>query len=422
MSGPGSARDSLTGALQGLLGQEGVVPMDALPSWTVGGAKPLAAALPATAEEVQQVLALAAGGGVGVVPLGGGTDPGGEAPSGPFMVLGTERMGGVHDYEPADLTVTAGAGILLGELDGILAARGQWLPVDPPFAPRRTLGGLVSVGTAGPLGTAYGAPRDHVLGLTAVTGDGKVLRLGGRVMKNVAGFDLVKLMVGSRGTLGVVVSASVRLFPRPEEDHVLVCSAAQPEDLLPAARAVATGPLVPASAVLLGGAAAVDGGAALVVRLHGAATTVAADEARLLPASATFRRVPADEIAAILEVSRDHGAAHPVVVRASALPGRLGEVLDLVSSALPGCDLAADVLAGRVRCGVSATGMDAKALTTLRVGVESLGGSVTVERAPAELLQRIPAYGEGGRAGALGLALRERFDPAGVLSPGRFVR
>jgi hypothetical protein len=159
------------------------------------------------------------------------------------------------------------------------------------------------------------------------------------------------------------------------------------------------------------------------VRLQGAAASVAADEARLLPASAGFRRVPADETATILQMARDHAAAHPLVVRVSALPGHLGDVLELVASALPRCDVAADVLGGRVRCGVAgAEAMDAQALTTLRVRVESLGGSLTLERAPAGLLDRIPAYGDGGRAGSLGLALRGRFDPGGVLSPGRFVR
>jgi len=399
-----------------------VVPVDALPSWEVGGAKPLAAALPGTVEEVREVLALAAAEGVGVVPLGGRTDPGSEAPSGPFVVLGTERLDGVQDYEPADLTVTAGAGITLATLAATLAERGQWLPVDPPFAGGRTLGGLVATGAAGPLGTAYGAPRDHVLGLTVVTGDGRVLRLGGRVMKNVAGFDLVKLMVGSRGTLGVVVSASVRLFPRPEEDRLLACSAAHPHELLELARAVATGPVVPASAVLLIHGSS-GGGATLAVRIQGASSAVSADQARLLPRGSAMRRLPPEEVAGLREQVRDHGAVHPLVVRASALPGDLPELLDAVGEALPHGDAAADVMAGRVRCGVpDPEAVEIDALRRLRVRVGALGGSLSVERAPATVLEGFPAYAPERRSHALGVALRDRFDPGGVLSPGRFVR
>jgi len=142
-------------------------------AWAVGGARPLGIASPGSVDELRQVLAGAARAGVGVVPLGGGTDRGCEAPSGPFVVLSTRRLAGIEDYEPADLTVTAAAGTTLGDLERALTERGQWLPVDPPHRLRRTLGGLVATGTAGPLGTTYGAPRDHVLGLTVVTGDGE---------------------------------------------------------------------------------------------------------------------------------------------------------------------------------------------------------------------------------------------------------
>ncbi len=270
-------------ALAGIF-PEGVfeVPADAA-AWAVGGAAPLGVATPASVEELRAVLAGATDAGVGVVPLGGRTDPGCEAPAGPFVVLSTRRLTGIEDYEPADLTVTAAAGTTLADLQRALTEQGQWLPVDPPAVRDRTLGGLVATGAAGPLGTTYGAPRDHVLGLTLVTGDGRVLRLGGRVMKNVAGFDLVKLVVGSRGTLGVVVSATVRLFPRPEEDRALIVRAERPGELIPLARAVATSPVVPASAVLV--APGSGGGGALVVRLQGAPAAVDSDQRRILAGS-----------------------------------------------------------------------------------------------------------------------------------------
>lgn len=403
-----------------------VLPGEALPgpeetgAVLVGGATPEAVAEPATVEEVQAVLTAAQRGGFAVVPLGGRTDPGSEPPRGPFVGLSTRRLAGVEDYQPADLTVTARAGTTLASLGATLAEKGQWLPVDPPFAPRKTLGGLVATGAAGSLGMAYGAPRDHVLGLTVVTGDARVLRLGGRVMKNVAGFDLVKLMVGSRGTLGIVTSATLRLFPRPAEERALVLVGDGPGVLLDAARRVATASVVPASAVLAAPGPGSAGGAALVVRVHGAKAAVDADAAKLLgPSLASARIHGGEEAQRILEAVRDHAAVQPVVLRAFALPGLLAEVLSAVHDAVPVVAMAADVMSGRVRVGVEAA-VDPSSVERLRSRLEALGGSLVVERAAPGPLDGFPTYGSGGRTGALGRALRARFDPEGILSPGRF--
>jgi glycolate oxidase FAD binding subunit len=386
--------------------------------WTVGGATPEAVAEPSSVEEVRAVLAAAASGGFAVVPLGGRTDPGPETPRGRFVVLSTQRLGGVEDYQPADLTVEARAGTTLAALGEALAAKGQWLPVDPPFARRKTLGGLVATGAAGSLGMAYGTPRDHVLGLSVVTGDGRVLRLGGRVMKNVAGFDLVKLMVGSRGTLGIIVSATLRLFPRPAEDRALVLAGEGPGALLEAARRAATASVVPASAVLV--LPAPGAGAALVVRVQGAGSAVDADAAKLLgPSLGRARIMRGAEALQVFEAVRDHAARHALVIRAFALPGLLAEVLSAVQDALPVAALSADVMSGRVRVGVEGDA-DAGSLARLRARLEALGGSLAVERCTPLLAAGFPARGDAGRAGALGRALRARFDPGGVLSPGRF--
>ena len=397
------------------------VPADPM-AWALGGASPEGVVSPRSVAEVQAALAAAVRAGVGLVPLGGRTAPGCEPPSRPFVVLSTARLEGIEDYEPADLTVTASAGTTLGDLAAALGAHGQWLPVDPPFASRRTLGGLVATGAPGPLGSAYGSPRDHVLGLTLVTGDGRVLRLGGKVMKNVAGFDLVKLVVGSHGTLGVVVSVTVRVFPRPETERALVLRSARPADLVPVARAVATSPVVPASAVLMAPDPWQGAGAALVVRLQGAAAGVAADEARILSRVKVEPTRHEGEAAGRLFVdAANHAAEGALVVRGTALPASLAAVLSAATEALPGCSVVADVMAGRVRASLAEAGrVDAFALTVLRRRLETLGGGLTLEEAPRELASAVGVHGDRGRAGALGAAIRTRFDPDGVLSPGRF--
>jgi glycolate oxidase FAD binding subunit len=159
-------------------------------------------------------------------------------------------MTGIVEYEPADLTLTAMAGIRGRDLLSRTSSSGQWLPLDPPGWGDATLGGLLATGESGSVAQIYGRTRDLTLGLTLVAGDGRVLDVGGRVVKNVAGFDLVRLAVGSRGALGLITRASVRLFPRPERDVGLLVSAPSIDELLPAARSVITSPLPLAGAEL----------------------------------------------------------------------------------------------------------------------------------------------------------------------------
>jgi glycolate dehydrogenase FAD-binding subunit len=407
---------------------EGILPGGAVRAGgdPVGGVLPEATVAPSSEAEVAEVLRAASAGGFGVVPVGGGTDLGPRPPRGPFVVLSTRALTALEGYEPADLTMSAGAGSTLQDIDALTGPHGQWLPFDPPHAPARTLGGIAASGARGPLASSYGPPRDHILGLTLVTGDGRVLRLGGRVMKNVAGFDLVRLTVGSRGTLGVVVAVSVRLFPRPARDLALVLRAPTLDDLVDAARAVATAPVVPASVVLVSAAAAatVDDPAsatrpALVVRLHGAPEAVVADGARLQArVGRSVEPVEGAWAAALFTELRDHASTGEMVVRLSAPPAALGDALH-AAFATPGvAAVAADVMAGRVRVAAAAS---AAALAGLSAAAERLGGSCLVERAPADILSDAVAPGGSARVAALSSALKERFDPRGVLSPGRFV-
>ncbi|MDE0729622.1 MAG: FAD-binding oxidoreductase, partial [Longimicrobiales bacterium] len=168
---------------------------------------------PGSTEEVATLLKWASEMGVRVVPIGTGAHMCPRYPRDPFIVLTTSRLKEIQHYEPADLTMTASAGASIRDLSTATAIHGQWLPFDPPDVPNRTLGGLVATGLSGPLWAGYGQLRNHVLGATIVCGDGRALRLGGKVVKNVAGFDILKLMVGSRGELAVITSVTVRLFP-----------------------------------------------------------------------------------------------------------------------------------------------------------------------------------------------------------------
>ena len=193
-------------ALTDVLPSEALADDGAPEPWPQLGSAPEAMVRPESTEEVAAVLAWASEQRVGVVPIGSGSRLEVRRMEGRFVVLSTSRLTGVDIYEPADLTFTAKAGTRLDGLNEELRAHAQWIPFDPPRVLDRTLGGLVAMGESGPLAMGYGELRNHVLGMTVVCGDGRTLRLGGRVVKNVAGFDLLKPMVGSRGRLAVITS------------------------------------------------------------------------------------------------------------------------------------------------------------------------------------------------------------------------
>jgi glycolate oxidase FAD binding subunit len=333
----------------------------------------------------------------------------------PFVLLCTDRLSGIEVYEPADLTLTAKAGTSMTALASELRANRQWLPYDPPRVDARSLGGLVATGESGPLWMGYGELRNHVLGLTLVTGDGRTLELGGRVVKNVAGFDLPKPVVGSRGRLGVITSVCVRAFPMPVCERVLVLSADSAAALLPVARAVGTAPLMPVSCVLVAGPGRA-APARLLVRLHGAEPTVDADEKTLARhCGVSFDR--AQDPSDLLVSARDHASAGDLMLGVSVLPSRLGEALAALTELHGDIWLLADTYRGSLR--VTAERSDAKAVGRVRARVEALGGSLSA-RAAKGVDVEVSASSVPPPAAALAKGLEQVFDPNGVLWPCRF--
>ena len=199
----------------------------------IDGVAPAAAVSPGSDEDVAAVLRLANERRWMVVPAGGFTQQAmGAVPERVDVVLRTERLTKMLHYDPADLTVGVGAGMTVAELDSLLASRGQMLPVDPQQPHRATIGGILATAASGPLRHGYGTIRDYCIGIRFVTGDGLIAKGGGRVVKNVAGYDLMKLMIGSQGTLGVIVSANFKVVPRPRQTRTFAAEfAGAPEAL-----------------------------------------------------------------------------------------------------------------------------------------------------------------------------------------------
>jgi glycolate oxidase FAD binding subunit len=392
----------------------------------LGTFDPEAVLEPTSPEEVTEALAEARSSGWRVVPAGSGRAMGPLPPEPPYALLSLGRLSGIDEHEPGDLTFTARPGTPLGVLAEALEPHGQWFPVDPPGGGARTLGGVVAAGLGGGLHAGYGAVRDQVLGVTLITGDGRRLRLGGRVMKNVAGFDLVRLAVGSRGRLGVVVSVSARVFPVPRDERVLVLEEREDGTFLAAARGVATAPVVPASAVLVrwGAGRGVDGPREmLVVRLHGATATVASDRAALQRAAgADLREVDPsrEDPHALLARVRDAGTGGSLAFRQAGLPAELPVRWRAFRARLPGADLHADLFSGLLRGSLEEASPET--VGTVRAAAAVSRRPVLFTAVEPRLRDSVTPWSGRGVDQGLTERLTSRFDPFDVLAPGRLAR
>ncbi|HKC19196.1 MAG TPA: FAD-binding oxidoreductase, partial [Candidatus Dormibacteraeota bacterium] len=178
---------------------------------------------PRTADELAKNLQEAAASGQAVIPAGGGRSRGmGNPATRADVVLETKRLDRVLEHSQADMVVSVEAGITLEALQEHLGKAGQFLPVDPFGSPGHTIGGLLATGWTGPIRLRFGSPRDFLIGIRVALPDGKLATGGGRVVKNVSGYDMMKLHYGALGTLGVIVAASFKVFPRPLHDVTVV--------------------------------------------------------------------------------------------------------------------------------------------------------------------------------------------------------
>jgi glycolate oxidase FAD binding subunit len=220
--------------------------------YTVDGLVPRAVAIPATEAEIASLLQQASGAGDVVVPWGAGTKQDYGTPmSKADLVVSLERLNQVVEYVPADMTITVQAGMRFADVQALTAKHGQTIPLDPPRSAQATIGGVVATASSGPRRMAYGGVRDLVLGVRIALPDGRTIRAGGKVVKNVAGYDLTKLVIGSLGTLGIITEVSLRLRPLPVDTRTLLYGFPDTEKALSAAESILNSELLPAAVSLL---------------------------------------------------------------------------------------------------------------------------------------------------------------------------
>lgn len=407
--------------------------------WAVCDRVPAAVVFPENEEQVAEILTVANQEGWSCAPAGKATWlGGGHPPRGIDIAVSLTRMDHVLEYEPADLTVTAEAGVGMDLLGRRTRSHRQWVPLDAPGPRRGTLGATLATASAGPLQAGYGLPRDHVLGARMVTGDGRILNLGGKVVKNVAGFDLLKAIVGSWGTLGIITSATMRLHPVPAVDRTLLFTGAERDPLVTLAMRIAQAPLpIAALEVLVPGERETGSTVTvLAVRVLGTREEVEAVTEGLLPLAGAVKAqlLEGEASAALFENIELVEEDATLVLRFAALPDRLPRLVDLADQMRPlahseegwGVRFAGHVTAGTLRVMIDSLDrspgwMEAasRLIHGARGQVEAEGGTLVVSRGPPELVGEVGAWGDPGPLARLMRGMKDSFDPEGVLAPGR---
>jgi glycolate oxidase FAD binding subunit len=368
----------------------------------VDGLEPRRVERPSSPEQLADALCTAAAAGEAVIPIGSGRALGlGDPPERFDVALETRSINRLLELSRADLTVSVEAGMTLEDLNSELAAAGQFLPLDPFNSPGHTIGGLLAAGLSGPLRLRYGSPRDFTIGLRVALPDGRLASSGGRVVKNVSGYDLNKLHQGALGSLGVIVAASFKVYPRPLHQLTVETEAGGPDEVWSAAERALSLSMPPAALEI---STEGRGDFHLLARFEGSSKGVERTAAEL-----GWRQADAALWAAHATRASDHWARISVPRR--SLP-----------------ELVRAIPAGQAWWCSPGVGVAhwpearvAEQVAALRAAAEHAGGSLVLLAADVELKRQVGAWGTAPATLPLMEELKNAFDPKHALSPGRYV-
>jgi glycolate oxidase FAD binding subunit len=469
--------------LAAIIGQENVkTDSGATAGYAVDGVLPRAVIFPNGTKQAAEAVKCACRERLAIVPVGSGTKMAmGYPPERVDMIISTSRMNHMLDVDVSNLTMTVEAGVKFRDIQARLATEedrcylplddltteagefvcsdrvhsGCFLPVDPPFSEKATIGGIVAANSSGPRRLLYGLPRDLVLGVRFVAPDGNIVGAGGKTVKNVSGYDISKLMIGSFGTLGVVCEMTVRLLPLPERMETLLLSFGSYADACGFADAVFETKLLPAAVEIF------NRPAFEAMSFKGAPPQLTPGPYMAAVALEAFDEAVTRMHLEMLEMARDHGMNGQAVVKEeehslfwlavsnmqSALAGRFGglitcrlnyplsawkEIVQFADETLSGINIGHTIQchAGSGVCAVNllmnregdgSTDKAVQAIHALLARCGRAGGGLVVERAPVELKRDLKIWGEQGRDLILMKRIKEQLDPSSILSPGRFL-
>jgi glycolate oxidase FAD binding subunit len=405
----------------------------------IAGVRPQFIVEPANEAEVAAVLAFADREGLKVLVRGGGTQSGlGFPPTGGDIILSTTWLNQVVEHVPHDMTVTVQAGLPLDNLQTILSQQRQWLALDPILEAEATIGGLIATNVSGSRRLRYGGVRDQIIGIRVVLPDGTIGKGGGKVVKNVAGYDLPKLFAGSLGTLGVIASATFRLYPLPTASRTVVLTTSEPFFLWDLALRTLSSTLVPTIMDILGsndqerpytmavrfemGQEAAEAQAATLVELAANVSARLGKTAKILHGEAEEQFWSCAK--AHFAVWGNTGAA--LTLKTSVLPTEMVSWVDSLHHTAQEGHLSTmwRAHAGHGLIFTQLAGADettvASAVEALRLSAQYLQGSLAVLDGPATLTQQLDVWGTTPALDVMH-RLKSRFDPHATLNPGRFV-
>jgi glycolate oxidase subunit GlcD len=394
-------------------------------------------AAPGSIDEAVAIMKLAAVNGWSVVPAGRGTwlDVGNSLRRAD-LILSTQRLNRLLEHTPADLVAVAEAGITLADLNQDLEQNGQWLPLDPVGGDVATVGGIVASGVSGAQRPGYGPPRGFVIGLKVVLADGRIIKAGGRVVKNVAGYDLCKLFTASYGTLGLIAEINFKLRPRPECEASVVASGSI-ATLIATGQSILRAPLFPVAVELVSPALALPGldkaeQPLLMARFAGNQRAV---KEQCNTAFSLLRQ--SSGISNVRVIEEDNQIWQQLVAkiapddstvswRASVPPAGLLPFIEVVSENANRnfCSLRwqAGIADGRIQF-TDELQSEVEGITMiskLRDECQRLKGTLVIEQAPAAIKHQLGAWGDLGSSAFLMHRVKQQLDPEDIFSPGRF--
>lgn len=404
-----------------------------------------AIALPRSVNELSEMLSFAMSEKLTVIPAGAGTWLNmGNPPVRAHLIISTSYMNRVLEYEPADLTATVEAGCPLQTFNQQAIPHRQWIPLDPFGDQKSTLGAIVATASSGPLRGGYGTPRDWVIGMQIVHAYGLVTRAGGKVVKNVAGYDLCKLYTGSFGTLGIITELSFKLRALPATESTLIFAAENLTEICNLAMRINASDVQPAALELLSAdfkndvveiSATADGNYLLVLQFIGEVESVRWQINEALRLGTNFRSHKLDFETATkfwtdyrgTEISQEWDLIFKVSVKPADLAAMIMDIHKYFPES-PLVMLRAHAANGVIRIHASNEALSwfrskerPKRIAEFRGLAQARGGNMVILRAPLELKSHVDVWGEIGPTAVLMHSLKEKFDPQNLLNPGRFV-
>lgn len=437
--------DSLSARIQSLVSQipdcESLDPR----SYNVDGLEPGAVLAPNSYESLANILELANHSRIAVCFEGSGTKVSiGNPPSRLDLIVLTKNLASVLEYVPEDLTISIRAGTKLKDIKKELGKRDQFLPLDPIFPEGATIGGIISANSAGPLRAGYGSVKNSLLGVKVAHADGKISKAGGKVVKNVAGYDLAKLYIGALGTLGCVLEANLKVYPSPESESTLICFSNEHNEMHNYVKGLLGGNTRPVAVELLNRnvlgmmssyitKSLADHLYCVAVRYFGSPSSVtnqAREAGRITIGQSKTEILLREESAGFWNAFSPKTSAGRSLAFKASVPRRY--VFDIIRKVEESLEFYllnthAEVSVGLLHFSLqrelqnSEYAMLSKTLSEIRDTCESVRGNLITDCAPRSLKDCFDAWGTIPPGIALMKQIKEKFDPNNILSPGRFV-